>query len=285
METRSGFNRESTQGGGGLRGVAVIGVATGACTDVGAVRSLNEDRSYVGTHLWAVADGMGGHAAGEVASDIVVSQLRELDRDHLEQSSIVEVLMQANQTVLDYGQRHPEAAGLGSTVTGLARVDIGGAEHWAVFNVGDSRVYREYEGVLSRATLDHSEVEELILQGIITADQARHHSARSVVTRSIGTLPAPQVDVWVLPQTPGERFVICSDGLTNELTDDEIAQILNRYDDPELAAKELVDRAWQAGGHDNISVVVVAVADDDDRTDVDEITNPRSSLAAGGSQG
>lgn len=260
----------------------MIKVSTGACTDVGVVRSLNEDSYYVGTHIWAVADGMGGHAAGEVASAIVVANLRELDRDHLEQSTIIDVLMQANQAVVDYGRQHPEAAGLGSTVTGMARVDIGGAEHWAVFNVGDSRVYRHYDSVLARATMDHSEVEELILHGILTPDQARHHSSRSVVTRSIGTEPAPQVDLWVLPQTPGEMFMICSDGLTNELLDGEIAEILATHEDPDGAAIELVDRARQAGGKDNISVVVVKVARDTDRTDVDEITNPRSSLTVPG---
>lgn len=257
----------------------MIGVSVGACTDVGAVRSLNEDRHYVGTFIWVVADGMGGHAAGEVASEIVVTHLRELDYDHLEQSAIVDTVMAANAAVLAYGREHPQARGLGSTVTGLARVDIGGAEHWAVFNVGDSRVYRDYRGVLSRATLDHSEVEELILLGVITPEEARRHSSRSVVTRSIGTEPAPQVDLWVLPQTPGERFVICSDGLTAELTDEAIGEILVRHTDPELAARGLVDAACAAGGSDNITVVVVAV-DDDQSCEVEEITKPRANLRA-----
>jgi PPM family protein phosphatase len=258
----------------------VIGVSVGACTDVGAVRSLNEDRYYVGTYIWMVADGMGGHAAGEVASEIVVSELRKLDYDHLERQAVVDAVMSANAAVLKYGRETPDARGLGSTVTGLARVDIGGAEHWAVFNVGDSRVYRDYAGVLSRATLDHSEVEELILQGVITPEQARNHSSRSVVTRSIGTEPAPQVDLWVLPQTPGERFVICSDGLTGELDDPTIQEILATCADPEQAARGLVDAAWAAGGSDNISVLVVDVADGDDHPEVEEITNPRSSLRA-----
>lgn len=260
----------------------MIGVSVGACTDVGAVRSLNEDRYYVGNCLWAVADGMGGHAAGEVASEIVITQLRELDYDHLEQHSIVETLMAANQAVLNYGSENPEASGLGSTVTGLARVDIGGAEHWAVFNVGDSRVYRNHGGVLARATVDHSEVEELILQGVITPEQARVHSSRSVITRSIGTRPAPQIDLWVLPQTPGERFVICSDGLTGELTDEVIQQILSGCPDAELAARSLVDAAVAAGGNDNISVVVVDTAAGDADTDFAEITNPRSNLRSEG---
>ena len=258
----------------------MIGVSVGAFTDVGMVRSLNEDHYYVGTHLWVVADGMGGHAAGEVASEIVVDTVRELDRDHLEQQHIVDAVMRANSEVLAYGRDHAEARGLGSTVTGLARIDIGGAEHWAVFNVGDSRVYREYGGVLSRATVDHSEVEELIMQGIITAEQARWHVLRSVVTRSVGTEPPPQVDVWVLPQTPGERFIVCSDGLVAELDDDRLQQILTDSADAESAARALGDAACEAGGSDNISVIVVAVAADE-ITEVEEITNPRSHLRAG----
>jgi protein phosphatase len=237
------------------------------------------DSFYVGTHLWLVADGMGGHAAGEVASELVVNALRELDRDHVEQQHIVDAVMAANADVLAYGRDHVEARGLGSTVTGLARIDIGGAEHWAVFNVGDSRVYREYRDVLSRATLDHSEVEELIMQGIITPEQARWHAARSVVTRSIGTEPPPQVDVWVLPQTPGERFIICSDGLVAELQDGQLQAILTASTDPESAARALVDAACEAGGSDNISVIVVAVADDA-ISEVEEITNPRSHYRA-----
>jgi PPM family protein phosphatase len=260
-----------------MRSVAVIGVSVGAFTDVGAVRTLNEDHYYVGTHIWLVADGMGGHAAGEIASEIVVNVLRGLDRDHLEQQQIVDAVMTANADVLAYGDEHPEAHGLGSTVTGMARVDIGGAEHWAVFNVGDSRVYREFRGVLSRATVDHSEVEELIMQGVITVEQARWHSLRSVVTRSVGTQPAPQVDVWVLPQTPGERFVVCSDGLNAELTDEDLQRILNENPDAETAARELVDAAIEAGGSDNISVVVLNVAADVG-ADVEETTNPRSAL-------
>lgn len=257
----------------------MIGVSVGAFTDVGMVRSLNEDSYYVGTHLWVVADGMGGHAAGEVASDIVVNTLRELDRDHLQQQDIVEAVMRANSEVLAYGRDHAEARGLGSTVTGLARIDIGGAEHWAVFNVGDSRVYREYAGALSRATLDHSEVEELILQGVITPEQARWHASRSVVTRSIGTELPPQVDVWVLPQTPGERFIVCSDGLVAELDDSHLQEILTGSADAESAARALLDAACEAGGSDNISVIVVAVATDES-TEVEEITNPRSHLRA-----
>jgi len=260
-----------------MRRVAVIGVAVGACTDVGAVRSHNEDRHFVGTFIWLVADGMGGHAAGEVASEIVVASLSQLDYAHLEQGAIPDAVAATNAAVLAYGREHPQARGLGSTITGLARVDIGGAEHWAVFNVGDSRVYRDYRGVLSRATLDHSEVEELILQGVITPEEARRHSSRSVVTRSIGTEPAPQLDLWVLPQTPGERFIICSDGLTAELTDEVIQEILARHSDPEQAARGLVDAAWDAGGSDNITVLVVAV-ENDFSIEIEEITKPRASL-------
>lgn len=256
----------------------MVGVSAGSRTDVGRVRSINEDRLYVGTHLWAVADGMGGHAAGEVASAIVIEHLQELDRQGIGQQSIVEALMAANAAVVSHGRAVPASAGLGTTVTGVAEVAIGSSPHWAVFNVGDSRVYRVFGDQFSRATMDHSEVEELILQGRLTEEEARHHASRSVITRSIGTTPAPQVDVWVLPQTPGERFVICSDGLTSELTDDEIRGIVDAADSPEQAADELVSAALRSGGRDNVSVVILDVNGEEGLGSDSEATNPRSAL-------
>jgi protein phosphatase len=256
----------------------VIGITAGACTDVGALRTVNEDRVYAGARLWAVADGMGGHAAGEVASEIVISYLARLDVPDLQQQAIVHALMEANAAVLAHGRDVPESAGLGSTVTGVAEVILGGSPHWAVFNVGDSRVYREYGDQFARATLDHSEVEELIMQGLLTEEEARHHASRSVITRSIGTQPAPQVDVWMLPQTPGERFVICSDGLTSELTDAAIHSIIHGGGLPDALAARLVAAAVDAGGRDNVSVVVVQVESVGQIEAETEATNPRSAL-------
>jgi protein phosphatase len=238
-------------------------------------REHNEDAILAGRHIWAVADGMGGHAAGEVASEIVIGSLAEADcLDNLKPAVIPEAVEEANQRILRYAIAQPEAAGLGSTVAGLARVNVGGAEHWAVFNVGDSRVYRYYGGTLSRVTVDHSEIAELIQAGRITEEESRLHASRNVITRSIGTSPSPLVDLWILPCTSGERFVICSDGLSNELEDPEIAEILRREANPDDAAQRLLEGALARGGHDNVSMVVVDFLDLGE-PEVDESTLPR----------
>lgn len=244
-----------------------------ARSDVGRIRKLNEDALLVGEYLWAVADGMGGHAAGDVASALVVSVLRGLDGPGLSVEDIVEAVATANEQILEHAASHPESFGLGTTLAGVAEVSVGGACHWAIFNVGDSRVYRLDQGHLSRATIDHSEVEELIMAGQLTEVQARSHPLRNVITRSVGSNPAPQVDVWVLPQSAGERFLICSDGLTTELSDLAIRALLSGGVVAEIA-HELVEGALAAGGRDNVSVIVVAVERPTDDAP-DEATNPR----------
>ncbi|HHU39442.1 MAG TPA: serine/threonine-protein phosphatase [Propionibacterium sp.] len=251
----------------------MLTVTTGHRSDVGRVRHHNEDSVLVGERIWAVADGMGGHAAGDVASALVIEGLRPLDgRPDLRPADLVAALHAVNDRILTHGHDNPAVRGLGSTVTGLAVVNVGGADHWAVFNVGDSRVYREADGVLNRATVDHSEAEELILEGVITPEQARTHRARNIVTRSLGQPDTPQVDLWLLPQLPGERFLVCSDGLNGELEDGAIHEILTASADPAAAASSLVEAAIRGGGRDNITAIVVNVDGDDDEPGQ---TNPR----------
>lgn len=229
-------------------------------TDVGRVRRLNEDSVLVGDRIWAVADGMGGHAAGDVASRMAIEMLAVLDGSpELRPADIVSAIRTANEQIVDHGQRHEDAFGLGTTVTGIALVDVGGADHWAVFNVGDSRVYRAIGSTFARATIDHSETEELILDGVITQAEARTHRARNIITRSLGLAGDTEVDLWVLPQTPQERFLICSDGLTSELDDARIADILALHPDPARAAEALVYQALAHGGRDNVTVIVMNV--------------------------
>ena len=247
-------------------------VSLGARTDVGRVRSLNEDAFVAGSHLWAVADGMGGHAAGDVASRLAIEGLTAIDRPGLSVADVEDAIAAANAHIIASGQTNPETAGLGTTVSGLVEVVIGGAHHWAVINVGDSRVYRLDAGGLARATIDHSEVEELIMAGLITEEQARTHPLRNVITRSLGSLPPPQVDVWVLPQTEGERFLICSDGVHGELTDPEIADTLTGRA-PQEAVDALVERALAKGGRDNMTAVVIDVLRSTDEP-TDGTTNP-----------
>lgn len=247
----------------------------GAATDTGRVRDHNEDAALAEGGLFVVADGMGGHAAGEVASGIVVETMRDLlSRADLTSDDITRQLCEANERILETVQAHPEQQGMGTTASGLALVSAGGADHWAVFNVGDSRVYRYINEGLRQVTVDHSEVQELIAAGVITEAEAKIHPARNVVTRSLGTDHTCHPDVWVLPPYAGERFVICSDGLTNEIDDDELREILQAHPGPQAAAEELVRTAVEAGGRDNVTVIVVDL-DGDVGDDLSE-TRPRA---------
>lgn len=252
-------------------------VRSGSATHVGRVRDHNEDSLIADGLVFAVADGLGGHAAGEVASRIAVDALAEL-REHpaSRPDDVAEVLRQANRRILESQAEAPEQRGMGTTVAGLTVVDTGGREHWVVFNVGDSRVYRVAESRMSQVTRDHSEVRELMDAGVIDAAEAAVHPLRNIITRSLGSDPAPAVDTWVLPPTPGERFVVCSDGLSNELDDPEIMLLVRKYADPQIAADQLVGAAVRAGGRDNVSVVVVAVDPGEDDGDDHADTAPRA---------
>jgi protein phosphatase len=233
-------------------------------SDVGRVRRRNEDSAATEGTVYVVADGMGGHAAGEVASRIAAEAVIELaDRDALQVDDIVAQLTEANRRILDSAARHPEQSGMGTTVAGLAVVSAEGSRQWAVFNVGDSRVYRCMEGELTQVTADHSEVWELVERGLITPEQAAHHPARNIVTRSLGREPMSRVDTWVIPPQSGEVFLICSDGLSNELTRERMEQILCEHAHAHAAAQALVEAAVDAGGHDNVTAVVVRSSGDD----------------------
>lgn len=261
-----------------LLGGTTLRVRSGSSTHVGRVREHNEDGLIADGMVFAVADGMGGHAAGEVASRIAVEALADLIRHPASSpADVTAALHEANRRILESQARVPEQRGMGTTVAGLTVVETGGREHWVVFNVGDSRVYRVAESRMSMVTRDHSEVRELMDAGVIDAAEAARHPLRNVITRSLGSDPAPAVDTWVLPPTPGERFVVCSDGLSNELDDREIMLVVRKYADPQIAADQLVGAAVRAGGRDNVSVVVVAVDSGEDDGDDDD-TAPRAGL-------
>ncbi len=230
----------------------------GSASDTGLLRAANEDRMTSSATLCAVADGMGGHAAGEIASQQAIAELEQLATGAaIQVADLDRAIARANQRLLELGDQQRGYHGLGTTLTGIALVDVAGREHWAVFNVGDSRVYRFADATLQQLTVDHSVVQELLDTGRISADEARSHPRRNVVTRSLGTDPAPVADIEVYEPLPGERFLVCSDGLTNELIDAEIAQVLRAFPEPQHAADELVRRANQAGGRDNTTVIVL----------------------------
>ncbi len=238
-----------------------ISVVAASATDAGRVRAHNEDAVLVTDCVFVVADGMGGHAAGEVASSIAVDALRELDAPAGGPGQVVDRVEAANQAILDSVARHPEQAGMATTLAGLAMVTVDGSPRWAAVNVGDSRVYQLVDGRLSQVSQDHSEVAELERSGYLTAAEARVHPARNIVTRCLGRDPVDPVDSWVLLPQQGERFLLCTDGLTNELEDDEIAHLLQDGDDPKVIADALVGAAVEAGGRDNVTVVVVVTSD------------------------
>src|SRR5205807_1797810 len=164
-------------------------------------------------------------------------------------------------------ESNPDQRGMGTTLTAVALVNEDGEERLAVVNVGDSRAYLLQQGELEQLTEDHSLVEQIVRDGRLTPAEAQVHPQRSIITRALGLDPEVEVDSWELTPYKGDRLLLCSDGLTNEVTDDEIATTLRAVSDPEEAAKQLVNEARDHGGNDNITCVVVDVVDDDDRAE------------------
>src|SRR5438270_4928066 len=239
-------------------------LSAGGATDVGLVRDHNEDRYLTDEHLFAVADGVGGHKAGEVASQTAVETLqREFTEPRTD--ALIDAVKLANRTVWNLAETNSEQRGMGTTLTAIALVEDGDEERLAIVNVGDSRAYLLQQGQLEQLTEDHSLVEQLVREGQLTPAEAQVHPQRSIITRALGLDPEVEVDSWELTPYKGDRLLLCSDGLTNEVSDDEIATTLRAVSDPEDAAKQLVNEARDHGGSDNITCVVVDVVDDDHR--------------------
>jgi PPM family protein phosphatase len=241
----------------------------GGATNVGRVRTINEDnylaRDDVG--LWAVADGMGGHRGGEVASEIACAALGRAFADRTVEG-LVDAIEHANAAVFDAGAGNPDLGGMGTTVVALAVVDDGGDDMLAVANVGDSRVYRLAGSDLDQLTEDHSLVADLVRQGRLSPEEAAVHPQRNIVTRVLGVNDDVPVDIVTVVPHRGDRYVLCSDGLFNEVPEPAIADVLHRIDEPGEAAEELVRLAVAGGGRDNVTVVVVDVIDDGGRAEV-----------------
>jgi protein phosphatase len=231
-------------------------VAASARTDVGLHRTLNEDSLIAEAPVFFVADGMGGHAAGEVASGVVVAELRKLvGRADVTVAQVKECLHVARKRISAIPAEQQAAAG--TTVAGVALVAQDDNPYWLVVNLGDSRTYRLEGGRLEQLSVDHSEVQELIDAGRLSASQAKASSGRNVITRALGAGVVENPDYWLIPVEPGDRLLVCSDGLTSEVPDERIEDILSTRADRELAASELIGAALESGGHDNISVIVV----------------------------
>ncbi len=238
-------------------------VATGD-SDVGRVRQGNEDALLLRDSVYAVADGMGGHVAGEVASATALEPVENLDgRIFQDDTSAVTALrdavVAANERVSQLAQQNPDYRGMGTTLT--AALVEGRRLH--VAHVGDSRAYLLREGHFSQLTDDHTLVQHLVDEGQITREEAAHHPQRSVVTRAIGVSDDVDVDSMSLELVPGDQILLCSDGLTGVVDDEAIARTLTETEDPDAAVARLIELANEAGGPDNITVLLLRYEDPD----------------------
>ena len=237
----------------------MIRFSHGVATSVGRVRRVNEDSYLAVPPIYAVADGMGGHGSGDVASRLAIEALaRCVELRPLFTEAVQHALEEANQVIVS---RAEPPSRMGTTVAGLAGLETAGGDQLMVFNVGDSRVYLLAADRVVQLTVDHSEVQELVLAGVLTREQARTHPRRNIVTRALGSAPTVHSDHWLLPAVGGDRFLICSDGLTGELPDEVILPLLT-VGSPQQAAESLVAAANDAGGRDNITAVVVDIVGD-----------------------
>lgn len=276
---------------------APITVVFGAATDPGLRRRINEDAYLAAAPLFLVADGMGGHNAGEIASATVIDEFARLTgRASLGIDDVRVAVTAARRRV---AQLPAGSAGAGTTLAGVVIADVDGEGYWLALNLGDSRTYRLSEGHFEQVSVDHSVVQELIDAGELAADDAQRDSRRNVITRAIGAGSDGEADYWLLPAEQGDRILVCSDGLSGELEKDAIHAILLAEADPQVAATRLVHEAMVRGGRDNITAVVVdalavrsrangsperdtvPVGASTDVVDIDGDTLPRA-VAAGG---
>ncbi|HVT41961.1 MAG TPA: Stp1/IreP family PP2C-type Ser/Thr phosphatase [Acidimicrobiales bacterium] len=259
---------------------------SGSATDVGRVRTINQDMPLERPNLYAVADGMGGHVGGEVAARVAVETLERA----FERTPTIEGLraafLEANTAVWQQSQQNLDLRGMGTTLTAAALV--GGPEGHdvlALANVGDSRAYIFSAGELSQVTDDHSLAEERVRHGEITEAEAAVHPQRHILTRALGVSSEVDTDMWELELRTGDRILLCSDGLSNEVDLQQMEEVLGTVDDPSEAAQQLVDAANEHGGADNITVVVVDVqvgeAADGGRTTATPLGLGAATLAVG----
>lgn len=239
----------------------MIAVSWGSATERGPRRN-NQDALLAEPPVFVVADGMGGHAGGELASAIVVETFRGLvGRGDVPPAAVSDVIGRANEAILQHADDDPGLRGMGTTLVGLVMVKDGQNDYWLVANVGDSRLYRFADGELRQLTVDHSFVQELVDAGRIRADEARVHPQRNIVTRVLGSVQPPEAEYWLFAPQVGERYLLCSDGICGELEEDDIARLMGGIDDPGQAASTLVRDAIAAGGTDNATAIVIDVWD------------------------
>lgn len=242
---------------------------TAAVSHVGKIRANNQDSGYAGAHLFVVADGMGGHAGGDVASAIAAKRIAEADtvypsvRDA--EFALQQALIAANSLLAETVFEHSELTGMGTTVSGILRV----GDQLALAHIGDSRIYRFRDGELTQITADHTFVQRLVDSGRITAEEAAVHPRRSVLMRVLGDVDAsPEIDTAIFDAKPGDRWMLCSDGLSSYVTDDKMSSILATVRTAQGAADRLVKESLDHGAPDNVTVVLVDIDDGDGETGI-----------------
>lgn len=237
---------------------ASVTLSWAAATDVGHHRQDNEDSFVVIPPIFAVADGMGGHHAGDVASDAVVTALATLQNETFTTTTEINAALVAGVEALDEAVTE-EQRGAGTTVTGAGLIMEKGHLNWAIFNIGDSRVYMCEGGELAQITVDHSVVQQLVDAGQITRDEADYHPHSNVITRAVGLVEEPIPDYFFMDVRSGTRLLLCSDGLTKELTDQGILHFLSTTATAQEAVDELLKAALGNSGRDNVTIVVIDV--------------------------
>ena len=248
-------------------------LAWASATDVGHRRQVNEDSYVASAPLFAVADGMGGHSAGDLASAAVVERLAEaLDASFVSRQAIEHALEWATDDIV--GIAEGSELGVGTTVTGAALTLQNDDPYFAVFNIGDSRVYRFESNEFAQVTVDHSVVQELVESGALSRDEAENHPESNIITRAVGFNAKPFPDFWMLPVRSGLRLLICSDGLTKEVSDDRLRMHMAAGLSPQETAGALIDAALASGGRDNVTAIVVDVLEAPEVMDIED-TAPR----------
>jgi protein phosphatase len=232
-------------------------LSCGYGTDRGLKRELNEDSLIAVDPVFAVADGMGGHEAGDIASGLCVRTLGRMPQLAAGVRSATAVALQECILAADSQIRNATRGRAGTTLSGVVVVEQLGVRYWLVMNIGDSRTYRLSHGLFTQISVDHSEVQELVDAGSITSEEAAIHPRRHVVTRGLGTGDATEADFWLLPILDGDRILVCSDGLSGELDDEHMSRILTTVAHPQEAVDALIQAALRSGGRDNVTAIVV----------------------------
>ena len=234
--------------------------SSAAISHTGKVRSNNQDSGYAGSNLFVVADGMGGHAGGDVASSLAISRLEDLDRTYDStaeaERALRDAISDAAVDLVDTVTRRPELAGMGTTVSALIMVD----DYAVIAHIGDSRIYLYRDGALTQITTDHTFVQRLVDSGRITPEEARYHPRRSVLMRVLGDMDTdPEVDTFIMPTQPGDRWLLCSDGLSGVVDDPHTAKAMALGLAPGRTADTLLKQALDGGAPDNVTIVIVDV--------------------------